>query len=73
MIRLHAKPFGYSSVVGGGLQLAEKDGRTAFLVSFLGTTQGITKTETEELTNQIVDLIEKAGGLLISPREEEHR
>jgi hypothetical protein len=70
VIRLYAKPFGYSSVVGGGLQLAEKEGPVAFLVSFLGTTQGITKKETEELTTQIVDLIEKAGGLLISPREE---
>lgn len=50
--RVFAQPIPYSSVVGGGLTLIEADGRAAFIVNFMGTTNGITKEETEAFSDQ---------------------
>lgn len=69
-IRLKAQRIGYSSVVGGGLMLSDPAGRSSFIINIIGTTQGVTKEENNELVEQIEQLIADAGGLLVSPRDE---
>lgn len=52
VVKLVANAVPYSSVVGGGLTLTELNGKAAFIVNFIGTTQGITKEEIAALTAQ---------------------
>lgn len=69
-IKLHADAFPYSSVVGGGLSLSRgEDGPIAFLIHATGTTQGITRQETEEIAGRLVELI-NTHGLEVTPRPE---
>jgi len=51
----------YSSIVGGGLVLKEMNGKAAFIVNFIGTTQGITKEETKALSQQFAWLVHTFG------------
>lgn len=51
-MKLTPKITPYSSVVGGGLMLCDEAGRARFIVTFLGTTDGITKTENDALAEQ---------------------
>jgi hypothetical protein len=51
----------YSSIVGGGLVLKEMCGKTAFIVNFIGTTQGITKEETQALSQQFAWFVNTFG------------
>lgn len=52
IVSLSALTVPYSSVVGGGLTLRAINGRAAFIVNFIGTTEGITKEETAALAKQ---------------------
>lgn len=70
MIRLKAEKTPYSSIVGGGLTLKNDAGRLAFVVSIIGTTQGITKQEDAEISARLVELINKHG-LEVSERQAE--
>lgn len=56
-MKLHAKPIGYSSIVGGGLTLLDDAGRARFIVSFIGTTNGITKAETQALSEFFAEAV----------------
>jgi hypothetical protein len=60
-MKLTAQTVPYSSVVGGGLMLKDESGRAAFIVNFIGTTQGITKEETAALSKQFAEFIEQHG------------
>lgn len=66
-MKLTSKIVPYSSIVGGGLMLMNESGHAAFIVSFRGTTDGITKQETKELTDQFNRWIAEYG-LIVSPR-----
>ena len=59
----------YSSIVGGGLVLSSEDKRHQFIVNFMGTSSDITREESDQLSRQIADLIDKAGGLVIDDRK----
>lgn len=52
VVRLTTDLLPHSSVVGGGLVLKKIDGRAGFIVNFIGTTEGISKEETEALSAQ---------------------
>jgi hypothetical protein len=67
-MRLIARKTPYSSVVGGGLSLQDETGRMRFLISICGTTQGITKEEDREISEQLVALIGDRG-IAVSARE----
>lgn len=60
-MKLKAQTVPYSGVVGGGLMLTDTTGRARFVVNFMGTTEGITKEETEALTKQIEAFISEYG------------
>ena len=60
-MKLRARTFPHSSIVGGGLTLLAEDGRAAFIVSFCGTTAGIRKEETEALSKQFAAWVEEHG------------
>lgn len=60
-VRLAADLVPYSSIVGGGLMLKEMSGKAAFIVNFIGTTQGITKEETRALSEQFAWFVNTFG------------
>jgi hypothetical protein len=60
-MKLKSKVVPYSSVVGGGLMLTDKDGAARFIVNFMGTTAGISKEQSEALSEQIDALINAHG------------
>lgn len=64
LVRLSVDVVPYSSVVGGGLMLKRMDGRAAFLVNFIGTTEGITKEETTALVNQFAWFMHTYGAFV---------
>jgi hypothetical protein len=66
--RLSGREIPYSSIVGGGLTLLDEKGRAAFIVNFIGTTEGITKEETQALTRQFLWYLDKIGGLEVPER-----
>lgn len=47
--RATVEPVPYSSMVGGGLMVKDESGRARFIITAFGTTEGITKEETEAL------------------------
>lgn len=60
-MKLKAKKSPYSSIVGGGLQLVDDNGRTRFMVLFTGTTDGISKEQDAALAEQLVAWINQHG------------
>lgn len=68
-LKLTAHLTQYSSIVGGGLQLRHKDGRAAFIVTFIGTTEGITKAENDALATQFKAWADQHG-LSVPKRDE---
>lgn len=60
-MKLTSKPIPYSSIVGGGLVLLDENGRGRFQIAFFGTTDGISKEQTESLIKQIGGYINKHG------------
>lgn len=56
-MRLRAKEVKHSSVVGGGLMLLDEAGAARFIVSFMGTTAGITAEETKALASQFAHYV----------------
>lgn len=67
-MKLRAKQIPHSGIVGGGLLLTDNNsGAAMFMISFMGTSQGITKEETEALSEQIEALI-NAHGLSVPKR-----
>ena len=66
-MKLTARTTGYSSVVGGGLMLCDDNGRARFLVNFIGTFEGITKEESQAMSQRIGELINEHG-LSVSDR-----
>jgi hypothetical protein len=60
-MKLTAKTIPYSSIVGGGLMLCDQTGRARFIVSFRGTTEGISKDETAALSSQFAAFIKERG------------
>lgn len=61
IVPLFAADVPFSSVVGGGLTLKTIDGRAAFIVNFMGTTQGITKEESVALSDQFRWFVQMYG------------
>lgn len=53
--KLVAKLTPYSSVVGGGLQLQDEDGRMQFVVALMGVSNGISKEQSSELSQRLAD------------------
>jgi len=73
-VKLSAMPVPYSSVVGGGLALNKIDGSAGFIVNFMGTSNGITKAETEALTEQFRWFVNSFGCAVpkrVDPRAED--
>jgi hypothetical protein len=67
-IQLKARQVGYSSVVGGGVTLDDAEtGHANFILSLIGTTKGVTKKETEEVSARLTWLINEYG-LYVSER-----
>lgn len=66
-IKLTAEPVPYSSIVGGWLVLKREDGRAGFVVNFIGTSEGITKEETAELSEQFARFVNDYG-VSVQPR-----
>lgn len=60
-MQLRAKVVPYSSVVGSSVTLIDENGRARFMVLACGTTEGITKEESESLVGGISDLINNHG------------
>jgi hypothetical protein len=60
-VKLTSKIVPYSSNVGGGLVLLDEIGRAVFQVAFMGTTQGITKEQTAELSRQFDWYVNELG------------
>lgn len=60
-VRLSADMVPYSSIVGGGLTLKKIDGTAGFIVNFIGTTAGITKAETQALSEQFAWFVSNYG------------
>lgn len=56
-MKLTVKQTPYSSVVGGGLTLLNEQGRPAFMVMFIGTTNGITQEQDAALSKQFAGWI----------------
>ena len=54
-MNLTAKLTPYSSVVGGGLQIVDEKGRARFIVALMGTTDGISKEQNDELSKRLAD------------------
>jgi hypothetical protein len=65
--KMTLRPQAYSSVVGGGLQVVDKSGAVRFLICMIGTTEGITREETEAISSQIIAAL-KDRELLIPHR-----
>lgn len=61
MSRLTARAIPYSSVVGGGLILVDEKGAARFGVIFRGTSWGISKEQNNQLSEQIINLINTNG------------
>lgn len=59
--KLDARLVPYSSVVGGGLQLLDANGRARFQIAIFGTVNGITKEETRIISARIAELINQHG------------
>lgn len=60
--QLYAATIPFSSNVGGGISLRDKDkGVPLFQLAFIGTRNGISKEQTESLANQIAKLINEHG------------
>lgn len=59
MTKLTATTVPYSSVVGGGVLL--RGGQRNFQIMLIGTTNGITKEETEAMSTRIAALINLHG------------
>lgn len=61
-IKLRPDKVPYSSIVGGGLTLADSaTGQIKFVVSLRGVSSGITKEETKALSDRIAELISEHG------------
>lgn len=63
-MKLKSKIVRYSSVVGGGLMLTDERGAAMFIVNFMGASKGISKAQSEALSEQIDALI-NANGLSV--------
>jgi hypothetical protein len=61
VMKLHAHPISYSSVVGGGLTLLNEQGHAAFIIMIRGTSWGISKEQDAAITKQITDYINEHG------------
>jgi hypothetical protein len=61
IMKLKAQPVPFSSIVGGGLTLVDEEGRSAFIVSFMGTTNGITKEQTEAMAKAFARWVNENG------------
>jgi hypothetical protein len=53
-MKVRIKPTAYSSIVGGGLTIYDESGRARFLMSLMGTTEGITREENNAIADAIV-------------------
>jgi uncharacterized protein YecA (UPF0149 family) len=60
-MKLQARQVPFSSVVGSGLTLYDEKGRAAFIVNFMGTTQGITREQTEAMSAAFTDWVNEFG------------
>lgn len=56
-MKLKSKIVRYSSVVGGGLMLTDERGAVQFIVNFMGASNGISKEQSQALSEQIDALI----------------
>lgn len=59
--KVSAKMTPYSSVVGSSLQLVNETGKPCFLIMFAGTTEGITKEESQAIADQLAWYINELG------------
>lgn len=66
-IRLTADIVPYSSIVGGGLVLKKLNGQACFILNFIGTTEGVTKSETVALAQQFSWFV-NTYGVYVPPR-----
>ncbi|HAX40269.1 MAG TPA: hypothetical protein DCY10_05285 [Clostridiales bacterium] len=74
VVKLAATLVPYSRIIGGGMILSKMDGRAGFIVNFIGTTDGITKEETEALSEQFRWFVNAYGCAVpkrVDPRKEE--
>lgn len=60
-MKLKSQVVRYSSIVGGGLMLTNESGAVQFIVNFMGASSGITKEQSEALSEQIDALINAHG------------
>lgn len=67
-MKLKSKIIHHSSIVGGGLMLADEKGVAQFVVNFIGVSNGINKEQSEALSEQIDALI-NAHGLSVPAAE----
>jgi hypothetical protein len=56
----------YSSVVGGGMALVDEKGAYRFLINIIGTTEGVTREETEAIVSQIMAQVKTP--IVVAPR-----
>lgn len=60
-MKLSAREVPYSTVVGGGLMLLDEEGQAIFQVNFMGTSRGISRQQTQELTRQFKWFVDEVG------------
>jgi hypothetical protein len=58
-VLLKSKLLPFSSVVGGGLTLVDENGCAHFIVNFMGTTNGISRAQSDALAKQLDALISR--------------
>lgn len=60
-MKLDARLIPYSSVVGGGVSLLDQSGRAKFQIMLIGTTDGITKEESDAIARRLAELVNQHG------------
>ena len=60
-MKLHATLVPYSSTVGGGLMLLDRKGQVKFQIMLMGSTEGITKEESDQISDSLCGMINDNG------------
>lgn len=68
-MKLGAKEIPFSSIVGGGLALVDERGAYRFQLAIMGTTQGITREQSQAIAEQVTRLI-NANNLDVPERKD---
>lgn len=65
-MKLLANIVPYSSIVGGGILLADEKGAARFQIALMGTTAGISKEQNDAICRQLAILINTHGLEILS-------